>query len=293
MDGKGAARSLETKTKSFVDAIHQAYETLSGRERQVADFILEMPGEISLYPASELAQLIGVSNSTVTRFVRRIGYSNYDEMRQAARSARQWGSPLFLASGQADENPDADFLRRFMESEQKAMAYTLAGLSPQLVDELSTALLEARHLGFLGFRNSHHFASYARWQFIQFRKQTRMIPGPGETVAERIADLTEEDLVVVIGVRRIIGNLKRYMSALSERGVKVLLLTDPSARVTPKYATWTITCQVENEFVFDCYAGVLAVVRLLAYETFLKSGKEGRAYLKDIEDQHSVLGEFE
>lgn len=283
----------QNQVKSLVDSIHAAYEELSGRERQVADFILETPGEISLYPASELASMIGVSNSTVTRFVRRIGYTNYDEMRQTARSARQWGSPLFLASGQASENPDAELMQRFMESEQQAMAFTLASLSPEMVDELSTALLKAHNLGFLGFRNSHYFASYARWQFIQFRKQTRMIPGPGETVAERIADLTEEDLVVVIGVRRIVGNLKRYLSALNKRGVKILLLTDPSARVAPKFATWTITCQVENEFVFDCYSGVLAVVRLLAYETFVKSGKAGREYLKDIEEQHSVLGEFE
>lgn len=281
------------KPKNFVDSIHNAYEDLSDRERQVAEFILDSPGKISMYPASELASLIGVSNSTVTRFVQRVGFSNYEQMRVSAREARHWGSPLFLASDDKTTAKGESLTSRFMNAEIQALRRSMAGLSPNLLDEVSTALLKARNLGFIGFRNSHYFAGYARWQFIQFRERTRLIPGPGETVAERIADLTEEDVVVVIGVRRIVGRLKRYLAALNAKGVQVLLLTDPSARVTPKYATWTINCFVENEFVFDSYSGVLGVIRLLAYDTFRKSGAAGRSYLEEIESQHSILAEFE
>ena len=39
--------------------------------------------------------------------------------------------------------------------------------------------------------------------------------------------------------------------------------------------------------------GVLAVIRLLAFETFRKAAKAGREYLEKIETQHEVLAEFE
>jgi len=281
--------------KSIVDSVHKVYSQLSDRERLVADLVLETPGEISMYPASELARLVGVSNSTVTRFVRRTGFNNYEEMRRSAREARNWGSPLFLAQ-QADHAPRESAENRlvqFAEQEIKLLQRTLGDLTPSRVDEIATALAEAHNLGFMGFRNSYYFAAYARWQFIQFRDKTRMIPGSGETVAERIADLGEGDVVLVVGVRRIVGILKRYLEAISNTGASVLLITDPSARGIPAIARWTITCPVENSHVFDSYSGVLAVLRLLAFETFEKIGKPGREYMQKIEARHEELAEFE
>lgn len=182
---------------------------------------------------------------------------------------------------------------QFENHENEILKQTIAQISPEFIDEVTTALLKSRNLGFMGFRNSHYFAGYARWQFIQFRKQTRLIPGPGETVAERIADLNERDIVVVIGIRRIVGKIKRYLEGLRQNNVRILLITDPSARVAPAYAQWTISCPVENPHVFDSYTGVLAVIRLLAFEAFRKSGLKGRQYMEEIESRHETLEEFE
>lgn len=285
---------IAKSSPSLSSAIHQAYESLSKNERLIADLVLESPGQVCLLSASELANAAGVSNSTVTRFVHRTGFDSYEHMRQLARESRRWGSPLFMAPATAPlDNEQGDLIQRFLQHEKAVLKDSLNSLSLEQLDEITTALLDARNLGFMGFRNSHYFASYARWQFIQFRERTRLIPGPGETVAERIADLGPEDVVVVVGIRRIVGKLKRYLETLSDSGVRVLLLTDPSARVTPAYARWTITCPVDTPHVFDCYAGVLAVIRLLAYETFMKSGSSGRKYLENIEIRHERLGEFE
>ncbi|MHC4222102.1 MAG: hypothetical protein ACYST9_06740 [Planctomycetota bacterium] len=79
-------------------------------------------------------------------------------------------------------------------------------------------------------------------------------------------------MVVVIGIRRIVSKIKRYLEVLRQNNVRILLITDPSARVAPAYAQWTIACPVENPHVFDSYTGVLAVIRLLAFEAFRKSG---------------------
>ena len=277
------------------DLIHKAYSSLSERELLVADLILQSPKDICMYSASELANMAGVSNSTITRFVQRIGFTNYEEMRRKVRESSHIGSPLTLdtqvISVQLD--PGKDRLNHFVGQENEILRTTFAELSSEKIDEITTALTNARNLGFMGFRNSYYFAAYARWQFIQFREKTRMIPGPGETVAERIADLGKGDLVLVVGVRRVVGILERYLEAISNTGADVLLITDPSARVIPAFARWTITCPVENLHAFDCYGGVLAVIRLLVYETFHKTGNLGRQYMEKIEAWHDELAEFE
>lgn len=277
------------------DLIHKSYSVLSQREQLVADLVLRSSRDICMYSASELARMTGVSNSTITRFVQRIGFANYEEMRRKVRESDHWGSPLTLDKQDIPSQSDSakDSLDYFAAKEAEILSATFTDLNPKKIDEIVTALTEARNLGFMGFRNSYYFAAYARWQFIQFREKTRMIPGPGETVAERIADLGKGDLVLVVGVRRIVGILERYLEAISNTGADVLLITDPSARVIPTFARWTIVCPVENPHAFDCYGGVLAAIRLLAYETFHKTGSTGREYMEKIEAWHDELAEFE
>ncbi|PCH68818.1 MAG: hypothetical protein COC12_09700 [Rhodobacteraceae bacterium] len=97
-------------------------------------------------------------------------------------------------------------IERFAEQEVAMVRSSFAGLRSQEIDEITSSLCFAKNLGFLGLRNSHFFATYARWQFIQFRPKTRQMPGAGETIAERIADLGSGDVVMVVAVRRLVKN---------------------------------------------------------------------------------------
>lgn len=281
--------------KTIEDLIHKAYSTLSDREQLVANLVLQSPRNVCMYTASELAHTAGVSNSTISRFVQRVGFTNYEEMRREIRGRTHWGSPLTLDAQNTllKSESRGEGFNQFADQEVEILRATFDDLDPKKIDEIVTALVKAHNLGFMGFRNSHYFASYARWQFIQFRARTRMIPGAGETVAERIADLRKGDIVIVVCVRRVVGILERYIKAISNTGADVLLITDPSIRVLPAFARWTIVCPVENQHAFDCYGGVLAVIRLLVYEAFQKSGKAGCEYMKQIEALHDGMTEFE
>lgn len=287
-------QALGEKGKSLVIRAHEAYGTLPSGERKVADVVLDFPGELAAYTASELAKLAGVSNATVTRFFRRLGYDSFEDARRSSRRAREWGSPLFMTSKATEaEEIGSDLIARFAAEEKALIDSTFAALDPTVLADVVEALARARRLFFLGFRNSAYSAGYARWQFIQFRGDVHMLTGAGESLAERIADLRPGDLLVLVGVRRLVSRLGRYAEAARDSGVDILLLTDPSARVTPAYARWTILCAVENPHVLDSYAGVMSVLRLLAVETMQKLGRAGRTRLQAIESLHEALAEFD
>jgi len=275
--------------------IQSAYGRLTARERQLADLILENPNQILIFSASELAAKAQVSNSTVTRMVQQIGFDSYTQIRKHLRAAIGPGSPLSLLSEEeaAPAPPTGSLVERFADQEVTMLRAAFANLHPRELDEITTSLCLAGNLGFLGLRNSHFFAAYARWQFIQFRPRTRQMPGAGETIAERIADLGPGDAVMVVAVRRLVKKLERYIKAIAKTGADVLLITDPTGETLAEHARWKIICPVENPNIFDSYAGVLAVIRLLAYESFIKSGRKGREYMLAIEQQHNILSEFD
>ena len=54
----------------------------------------------------------------------------------------------------------------------------------------------------LGIRNSHFLAGYLRWQLIQVRDNVELLPVGGETLAEHLAGLNRDDVVILIAFRR-------------------------------------------------------------------------------------------
>lgn len=277
--------------KTFRSNIIDAYDRFTRRERQIANLLLDTPQLLLLNSASELAEKAQVSNSTVTRFVKGLNFDNYDAMRRAVRRDSTDGSPLSLVRSQTSEDAP-DLASLFATEEIAVINSTFSNLDMDQLEDAATAMVHAPQLGFLGMRNSHFFASYAHWQFVQFRRGTRLIAGAGETNAEHLAGFKSGDVVVVIGVRRIVKQLRACIDILADAGVDILLVADASSLHLARNARWTIVCPVENEHVFDSYSGVLAVLRLLAYTTLQKAGAEGIAYMETIEDFHERLEEM-
>ncbi len=275
----------------FRQRIISTYEGLTRRERQIADVLMDDPKLMLMNSASDLAAMAEVSNSTVTRFVKNLGFETYDALRRDTRDEFSQGSPLSLMQ-QREELKQADLITNFAQQEAMILQGAFGGLDQDVLDEAAMALVSAPQVGFFGMRNSHFFASYAHWQFVQFRRGTRLISGAGETSAEHLAGFQKGDLVVIVGVRRIVGKMRACIDILADAGVDILLVADTSSLHLAQRARWTLACPVENEFIFDSYSGILGILRLLAFTALQKSGDDGLAYMASIEGHHSRLNEL-
>lgn len=70
--------SMET---SVIYAIKTAYNALSNKERIIADYILRNPLDSVSPSINTLSSMIGISESTMVRFVRKLGFPGYQQFR--------------------------------------------------------------------------------------------------------------------------------------------------------------------------------------------------------------------
>lgn len=278
--------------KSLEGQIRKHYEELTTAEQKLADVVLEFPGELTSYTASELSQKAGVSNAAASRFFKRLGFKNYNEARLMVRDSKNWGSPLYLQTrNKASSNLVKNF-QLFQGEELFNLQNTLENLKLDEIDVICREILRAKRIWVMGFRNSHFIAGFARWQFIQYRPNVFLLPSTGETLGEYIADFDSNDLVIVIGVRRRVSGLKQIMASIKKKQSPILYLTDTSKDKTRMYASWVIECDVAGQFLFDSYTAIMSVVRLLAITAYHQSGHKGRDFLKKVEQEHEGLKEF-
>ena len=202
------------------------YDRLPESERKIADLILESPGEVAAYSATELATLAGASKAAVTRLIRRLGYENFEAARRAAREAQNWGSPLYLMSRTPARGRFSERIQAHIEQDVRNISLTLEGLRADVFADIVENICGAKRVYFLGYRNSRHLAAYARTQVMQARSYVHLMPAAGETIAEYMADMTREDLLIVIGAaetssgsrpRHRQGGRRRYLRALHHR----------------------------------------------------------------------------
>jgi DNA-binding MurR/RpiR family transcriptional regulator len=274
---------------SFLSQVRHLKDTLPPTERRLAEFILDFPGDLASYSASELAVLVEVSNATVTRFVRRLGYQSYEEARRHAREERIAGSPLFLTP--LDPGAPEGSIAAHIQLAQDNIVATFAQITEEMVDGIARAIAGARSVWFLGYRNNRSFAAYLRWQLAQLLERTHVIPGPGETLAEYAVDMGEKDVLVVFALRRSLPVAAQFAGRAMDAGARVLYVTDQvsSAHVN---ATWLLRCHSRAPGPLDNHVALMLLCDLLSTRVMEQAGTPGRRRLSRVEAEHEALSEL-
>lgn len=276
------ADTLLVRVKASLPDLHPS-------EQRIAQVVLNFPGDLASYTASELAQLSNVSNATVSRFVRRIGYASFEEARQAARAEQKAGAPLFrFASG---GTPLGGALAGHVEQSHANISATAATLDEGAVDGLARAALAARRVRLAGFRAGQPMARYLAWQMLQVIADVDVFPRAGETLGESVSAVDAGDCCIVVALRRPPRCLVPLMTALRETGADVAVIGDlPDIDALP--ARWRFACATSAPGPLLNHVSVMAVCNLIAARVIESSGADGRRRMGNVEETHRRLDEI-
>ncbi|MDF1730645.1 MAG: MurR/RpiR family transcriptional regulator [Minwuia sp.] len=276
---------------SLEKAIRTHYASLPESERRIADQILEFPGEVAAYSATELAEMSNGSKAAVTRLIQRLGFASYEDARRAARDAQTWGSPVYLMFKETVGQAFSTRIQSHVDQDTRNIALTMQSLNPDRVRAIVDAICTARRVYCIGWRNSHFLAGYFQWQIVQVREDVRLLPGQGTTLAEDIATMTSDDVLVCIGMRRRVPQTGLVMDEAHRLGARILYITDMAAPPVES-ATWSIPCAVRGTDPFDRYGSVLSLLHFLSVAVVEKLAEKGREHLQSIERVHDALDEL-
>lgn len=244
--------------QSFLSRVRRHMADLHPAERKLGELVCDFPGDLASYSASELAELAGVSNATVSRFVRRLGYTSYEQARRDAREEQNSGSRLYLGHA---VDPAPDFPAAYADCDFQNIRRTLSSIEPEKLDMFVRLLLSARKVWVIGFRASHPLASYLQWQLLQVVEEIVAIPGGGHTMGEHVARMHSEDIVIVIGLRRRVAVLPDLMDAIRDAGASIAYITDESAQDRDGI-DWHFRCMTKSPGPLFSHVAVMALLNL-------------------------------
>lgn len=266
--------------------LREQYEQLTPSERLLADFILAHPQDLALFNTAELARMCHVSKATVSRLFKRLGFSSFREGRTLARQLRHQGVPV------TDERSGIVAFDAHLRQEETNLHRMFQSLDQVHLESLVKAVLEARRVVVIGFRNSYPVALHLRQQLVQVRPEVQLLPTPGQTLGEELTDLCASDLVVLFGFRRRPKGFDTLLADLCNSDTRLALIGDGSLAEAGAHADWWFEAPVDSRSAFDSYAAPMCLITLLVNHLLHLALEPGRERIARISHKYSDLDEL-
>ncbi|MDN4597203.1 MurR/RpiR family transcriptional regulator [Leifsonia virtsii] len=268
--------------------IEKVYAELPPKSQRVADAVLDHLGDIASYSVSELAELSGTSQATVSRLFASLGFEDFAAVKAHVRGLRTAGVPI---SG--TDTAGAAVLSEHVARETRNLQRLLETIHEETLQQAAKTLADADTVLTIGYRNSYPVALHLRTALLQCRPRVGVHPQPGQSLGEELAQLTERDAVVVVGFRRRLSSFGELMRVLAASPATVILLADSSARRYATLADLWLECPLESVGAFDSYAAAMSVVSVLADAVLDAGGSAGTRRVSAISSVYEELGELD
>ena len=152
--------------------IRSLYSSLPKAERSVADYIQQNPERAPHRSVHEFARAGGVSVASVSRFVRKLGFSDFKEFKlDLARETTVAVQSLFKEI--TPEDSDEEITRKVFLGDIKSLEDTLKMLSFADMTAAARAICAGRRLVFFGIGGSAHVSHDAalRFSYLDFQAE--------------------------------------------------------------------------------------------------------------------------
>ena len=269
--------------------IEQKLAELSSSEKRIARLITERYPVSALGGIEDIARQTQVSAPTVTRFVRRLGFDRFVDFQRAIRFEVQDAevSPLALLTKHQAHAPlaghmgDGAMIADLTASIAQLAAKPVTDAMDLAADMIAGA--KAR-VWVLGGRWSSIAAQYLAFQLTSLRGEVYALTQPASGVMEdRIADFTRRDVLVAYDFRRYQPEVIAFCNAAHQRGVRIILLTDPDLSPICDVASVTIPVPVATTSPLDTLAPTIAATDALLARLVTRLGGQATTRMAVLE----------
>lgn len=234
-------------------------------EKAVASWILANIARLPFETAATIADTVGVSQMTVGRFLRSLGYNGLSELKRGLRS--QIGAKPVLISDRVarigQESETGERLRANFELEVEALlaVYEQAGSAPWT--RTTGRLAEAGTVFVAGFQTLEGMASSFAQRLDYLRPGARLLDGRDGTFAELLAGNAADPALVLLEMRRYTRVSRSLVDAAAETGIGVTIICDPYCTWAHEVAADVLVVQTDSRLFWDSQSGFVSLLSLL------------------------------
>jgi DNA-binding MurR/RpiR family transcriptional regulator len=265
---------------------------LSPGQRRIAQYLIEHITEAAFLSITDLAERVGVSQPSVTRFAAAVGFSGYPALRERLQAialstlGSAPGTPVEVTSNELQAAVDAEIEN--LENLRRDFA------DPDAVIRVGRALSKSAPLTVLGLRISVSLAEYFAYAARRIHPDVRLVTHGGSVSYDALLQSREAGgtWVLAFGMPRHAQETLTAIRVARSAGLQVALITDLGLGPLADEADVTFATGTGSRLVFDSYAAPVVLSAALLQAMTDADPERTQARLEEYEqvaEQHQFF----
>ena len=272
-------------TKSLRERLNDAVASASKADRALATYMLAELGTLPFETAASLAAKVAVSEPTVGRFCRAIGYDGFKDLKNNLRGDmgdQPWLIKDRLRDLQERTLAGEDQLTRGLELEMAALVAVYEAAHTPEWDRVVKRLAAATSVYVVGFQTERGIAEVFAHQLQYLRDKVQLLDLASGNFADLLASEEKDTALVIFEARRYSQNALLLAQEAKSGGIPVTLITDPYCDWGHRVADEIFVVPTSFNLFWESTAQMASLANLLVNGVFLELGPQVEARMNKI-----------
>lgn len=264
-------------TKSLRERLGDAAKSASKAERALANYMVAELASLPFETAASLATKVKLSEPTVGRFCRAIGYDGFKDLKKNLQNDmgdQPWLIGDRLRELQEQTIAGKDHLSRGLELEIAALVsvYETAQLPEWVL--VVQRLATAQSVFVVGFQTERGIAQIFVHQLQYLRDKVKLVDLASGNFADVLATQNPDATLVIFEARRYSRHAKLLASEAKAAGIPVTLITDPYCDWGHSVADEVFVVPTSFNLFWESTAQMASLANLLVNSVFMELGPD-------------------
>lgn len=282
-----------------MDAIQEKLKSADARQTKsdilIANYIERNLADLAFETAKSIAEKVGVSQMTVGRYLRRLGYDGIDELKNEIRESSS--RTAWRIKGKFDRlRQDArggKLTASLIQQQISDLGYVYEmTLTPQW-RQACQLLVESAEVFVAAFQNVRGVGHYFANQLSYARPCVQFLDGLNGTYMEVLDSAVEGRCLFLYDVRRFASKARPLALEARKAGAKVVLLSDDTCVWAKEAADVALIMPGAHGPLWDGAALTVAVLDLIISSVVVELGGAVNARVDRLTELQDRFGDFE
>lgn len=208
--------------------IQHHFGSFSPGFKRIGRYINEHTQTAAILNSAQLANEAGVSEATLTRFVKNLGFSGFAEFKRelSQQVIDELSQTKTLAQSAAVFSGRGTIFREVVRNDIEHLGHLPRYISERLFNDVVDAIIGARHVFVLGLRSSYAIAFYLAFVLRPLLRNVTLVElGIGD-LPEKLMHAGKPDVLFAVCLKRYTRDTVEVAKKFKQRGVRLIVLTN-------------------------------------------------------------------
>ncbi|WP_051564211.1 MurR/RpiR family transcriptional regulator [Desulfovermiculus halophilus] len=271
-------------TEQLLKRLKDIHPQLTGKGKILNAYIQEHPKKVVFMTIKELAQATGVSEATVVRFVRTLGFSGYNDFLQELRDVLDTDSPMLERMHLSVPETDmGSRLHSVVAEGMQNLQHFYKQVDLDVLEQIIDRIEQSQDIFVIGSRLSYMPAYFLGWVLTKIRHGVNILKGSDSTSLDWLANAQEGSLIIIFSTTRYPNELIRLGRTVKRLNQTLIVIADSSLCPLLSFADLSLVTPSKNIPLFGDLTIFNTLIRFITLELANRSGSGFTQYQERLE----------